>query len=165
MDTGPIYTQKFVTIDRQWRSAELLAQLAQLGVAAISETLAMIQTDLQPIPQVGVATMAAKISKSEAQLDFRQTAELIVRRVKAFTYQPGAWTIWKGQPFKLSRVIESNDWFGTAGEIFLDSNKVIVKCGAATSIELLEVTPAGKKEMKAIDWARGARLIGGELFG
>ena len=165
MDTGPIYVQKFLTIDRQWRSAELLAQLAQLGVAAISEALAMIQADLQPTPQAGVASMAAKISKSEAQLDFRQTAEQIVRRVKAFTYQPGAWTMWKGQPFKLSRVVESNDWLGTVGEIFLDSNKVIVKCGGATSIELLEVTPAGKKEMKAIDWARGARLVGGELFG
>jgi hypothetical protein len=27
------------------------------------------------------------------------------------------------------------------------------------------VIPAGKKEMDAIDWARGARLTGGEIFG
>jgi methionyl-tRNA formyltransferase len=33
------------------------------------------------------------------------------------------------------------------------------------AIELLRVIPAGKKEMDAIDWARGARLTGGELFG
>jgi len=32
-------------------------------------------------------------------------------------------------------------------------------------LELLRVTPAGKKEMDAIDWARGARLTGGEIFG
>ncbi len=165
IDTGPIYTQKSLTIDRQWRSAELLAELAQLGVPAISEAFEMIQAELEPTPQVGVASMAAKISKGEAQLDFTQTAEQIVRRVKAFTYQPGAWTIWKGQVFKVSHVIETHDCLGVAGEIFLDSNKVIVKCGAATSIELLEVTPAGKKEMKAIAWARGARLSGGERFG
>jgi hypothetical protein len=30
---------------------------------------------------------------------------------------------------------------------------------------LLTVVPAGKKEMSAIEWARGARLQGGEHFG
>jgi len=29
----------------------------------------------------------------------------------------------------------------------------------------LRVIPAGKKEMDAIDWARGARLTGGEFLG
>jgi hypothetical protein len=29
----------------------------------------------------------------------------------------------------------------------------------------LSVIPAGKKEMSSIDWARGARLQGGEHFG
>ena len=33
------------------------------------------------------------------------------------------------------------------------------------SIELLTVIPSGKKEMTASEWARGARLSGGELFG
>jgi len=32
-------------------------------------------------------------------------------------------------------------------------------------LEILRVIPAGKKEMDAIDWARGARLMGGEVFG
>jgi methionyl-tRNA formyltransferase len=39
-----------------------------------------------------------------------------------------------------------------------------VGSGSNTSIELLTVIPAGKKEMNAADWARGARLKGGESF-
>jgi methionyl-tRNA formyltransferase len=41
---------------------------------------------------------------------------------------------------------------------------VFVSTGSG-AIELLRVIPAGKKEMDAIDWARGARLTGGEIFG
>jgi hypothetical protein len=32
-------------------------------------------------------------------------------------------------------------------------------------IELESVIPAGKSEMPATDWARGAHLLGGENFG
>ena len=51
------------------------------------------------------------------------------------------------------------------GEIFLDGQRVIVGCADKSSVELLTVVPAGKKEMSAADWARGARLKGGESFG
>jgi methionyl-tRNA formyltransferase len=40
----------------------------------------------------------------------------------------------------------------------------VVATGSGT-LELLRVIPSGKKEMDAIDWARGARLTGGEIFG
>jgi hypothetical protein len=29
----------------------------------------------------------------------------------------------------------------------------------------VELTPSGKNEMKASDWARGARILPGEIFG
>jgi methionyl-tRNA formyltransferase len=51
------------------------------------------------------------------------------------------------------------------GAISFDAKKVLVGCGENSAIELSTVTPAGKKEMSAIEWARGARLTGGEYFG
>jgi len=50
-------------------------------------------------------------------------------------------------------------------EIVFDGEKVFVGCAKSSCIELLTVVPAGKKEMSAADWARGARLQGGENFG
>ena len=43
-------------------------------------------------------------------------------------------------------------------------NSVRVGTGSH-DIELGEVRPQGKKEMRAADWARGARLEAGERFG
>jgi methionyl-tRNA formyltransferase len=42
--------------------------------------------------------------------------------------------------------------------------RVFVSTGSV-AIELLRVVPSGKKEMDAIEWARGAHLTGGEYFG
>jgi methionyl-tRNA formyltransferase len=42
------------------------------------------------------------------------------------------------------------------GELVVEKDRVLV--GTATEpVELGEVRPAGKKEMRAVDWARGAR--------
>jgi methionyl-tRNA formyltransferase len=35
---------------------------------------------------------------------------------------------------------------------------------ATSSVEVIRVIPAGKKEMKASDWINGARLSEGEIF-
>jgi methionyl-tRNA formyltransferase len=40
-----------------------------------------------------------------------------------------------------------------------------IGCSQNESVEILELTPAGKNEMRAIDWARGARILPGEIFG
>jgi methionyl-tRNA formyltransferase len=50
------------------------------------------------------------------------------------------------------------------GIISVEGQRIIVGAGNNSYIELLTVIPAGKKEMKASDWARGARLKGGESF-
>ena len=43
--------------------------------------------------------------------------------------------------------------------------KSVFVATGSKALEILRVIPAGKKEMDAIDWARGARLNGGEIFG
>ena len=49
------------------------------------------------------------------------------------------------------------------GEILFANGSVIV--GTSTyAVELLEVTPAGKKTMTASAWANGARLVAGETI-
>ena len=51
------------------------------------------------------------------------------------------------------------------GEIRVDANTVTIGCAKNEGIQILELTPAGKNEMRASDWARGARILPGELFG
>ena len=165
MDTGPIYAQSSIEINPSWRSFELLSVLAQEGPAVVDRALTMISDGVSPTPQSGTATLAAKISKAEAQLDFTQSAESVVNAIRAFTYEPGSWSLWKGEPFKITAAISNNEIHLEQGEIVVLDKKVFIGCGNQTAIEILSVIPAGKKEMSSIDWARGARLQGGEHFG
>jgi methionyl-tRNA formyltransferase len=165
MDTGPIYAQSSIQINPSWRSFELLSVLAQEGPAVVDRALTMISDGVSPTPQSGTATLAAKISKAEAQLDFTQSSEILVNAIRAFTYEPGSWSLWKGEPFKITAAISNNEIHLEQGEVVVLDKKVFIGCGNQSAIEILSVIPAGKKEMSSIDWARGARLQGGEHFG
>ncbi len=165
LDTGPIYSQGKLAIDPTWRSFELLKELSELGVGVIKEAISKIELGVEPLPQSGPTTYAAKISKTEARIDFNQPAHILLRKIKAFTYEPGAWTVFNQEPFKVSDAKETDYSQGNPGEVFVIDQKVIVTCGSSSSLELLKVTPSGKREMSAIDWSRGARLELGACFG
>lgn len=164
MDTGPIYSQQSVSIEPTWRSFELLRELSQLGPSAVSEAFELIENGIEPTAQAGIASIAPKITKIEAKIDFKLNAASIVNAIRAFTYEPGAWTTWKGEPFKVTAAVVSTQSGCKPGEI-LNKNDSLYVGASDTCVEILTVIPAGKKEMKASDWVRGARLIGGEYFG
>ena len=164
MDTGPIYSQESLAVDPQWRSFELLRELSILGPKTVEEALEQIEKGAEPRIQSGISSIAPKITKVEAKIDFMKSASLVVNAIRAFTYEPGAWTVWKDEPFKITAARISAESDKKPAEIYVTDSQVFV--GTADScIEILSVIPAGKKEMSAIDWARGARLTGGELFG
>ena len=165
MDTGPIYSQRTVAIDPKWRTVELLQALAQEGPAAVRDALTMISIGESPSVQRGEASLAPKITKQDAFLTFSTDAKSLVNAIRAFTYEPGAWCSWKDEPFKITSAVVVENKEIPPAEIVFDGQKVFVGCAMSSCIELLMVVPAGKKEMSAADWARGARLQGGENFG
>jgi methionyl-tRNA formyltransferase len=164
MDTGPIFAQESISIDPTWRSFELLHQLANRGPDVVKRSFEMIMGGRPPVDQVGVASNAPKITKSEAKIDFTHDSLSILNAIRAFTYEPGAWTLWKEEPFKISaaKIVEHSS--GAPGQVSVIEKSVFVATGKG-ALELLRVIPSGKKEMDAIEWARGARLTGGEIFG
>jgi methionyl-tRNA formyltransferase len=164
MDTGPVFAQESLIIEPSWRSFELLTQLANLGPEVVKRSFEMIESGKCSSQQVGIPSNAPKISKTEAKIDFNQHSVSISHAIRAFTYEPGAWTLWKGEPFKICATRISDQTFGSPGNISVIDKSVFVSTGSG-SLEILRVIPSGKKEMDAIEWARGARLNGGEIFG
>ena len=166
MDTGPIYLSESVSIDPTWRASELLEELAHMGPKALARTCEMIARNESPRIQSGESSLAPKISVEEAKLDFNGSALAISNKVRAFYPSPSAWILFRGEKMKISRtgnVVTSSKL--KSGEIRVDANSVTVGCAKNEGIEILELTPSGKNEMKASDWARGARILPGELFG
>ena len=164
MDTGPIYSSAQIEIDPTWRAGELLTVLAKMGPTVIGKALTAIAVGTSARAQTGSASKANKISKAEAQINWSQPSTTIEAKIKAFFPAPGAWTMWNGGVFKITRA-QSIDVLLPPGRIQVLDSQVHVGCGDSASLQITSVVPAGKREMSALDWARGARLTQGACFG
>ncbi len=164
MDTGPIYSSATLEIAPQWRTSELMTALSTMGPQVVGEALTSIEESKAPTPQSGTSSLAPKLSRNEAKISWNEDARTIVNRIRAFFPAPVAWCLFRGDSFKITSA-QASDAKLKPGEIAVIDGDVVVGCSDATAICLLKVIPAGKKEMDAKDWARGARLSNGELLG
>ena len=159
MDTGPIWVQREFPIPYGFSSPELFDALAKLGVSAILEAISAIEGGRKPVDQKGEATIAKKITKEECIINWNLDTQSIVRKVKAFAFNPGVSTSIRGQQIKIVDVRE-----GVAklqpGEVS-KSGEVGTADG---SVQLLTVIPSGKRAMSASDWLNGFKPLAGERF-
>jgi len=165
MDTGPIYKSITVPIEPTMRSYELLEKLSVIGVTALENALIAIESGVAPVPQTGQASIAAKITREEAALDWNASSRALHNKIRAFYPQPQAWTNFRGQPLKISSAkIAVTDIKLEPGELKVAGNDCLIGTGDACLV-LEKLTPAGKKEMSALDWSRGARFESSERCG
>lgn len=163
MDTGPIFTQKRFALDSDITTDELLTELSELGVEAIAETLQLIEQGVKPTPQPHEgATRAHKISKEEADIDWHQSAEVISRKIRSLTSNPGSRTHFRQKDIKVFTPTYT-DISLPPGEIRVEGNSLIV--GTSTfALRIEQVQPSGKPKMASEAWINGIRLNMGEKF-
>jgi methionyl-tRNA formyltransferase len=163
LDTGPMLLQWPLEIGRR-TGGELTDDLAEIGNLAIRRFLDQpSEFSPQPQPESGV-TYAAKIDKSEAQLDFTQTSDAVERQVRAFNPAPGAWFEFAGERIK---VLEGEAVLtgGSPGEVVDDH--LTIACGK-NAFRPIVVQRAGRSRMHTDELLRGfpiptgARLNSGE---
>ncbi len=165
MDTGPIYTSITVPITATMRSYELLEKLSVVGVDAVRAALVAIESGTAPVAQTDKPSMAPKITREEAKLNWSSSAESLLNKIRAFYPQPQAWTFFRGQPLKISlgRLSDAAPDLQPGELRVIGSDCFIGSIDNAITLE--RVTPAGKKEMSALDWSRGARFESAERCG
>lgn len=156
LDTGPIYTQKPLKIEDTDTTADLLEKLAQLGVAAVIEAISMVDENVTPLPQAPEpTTLAPKIDKKSGEIDWNSPAEELLRKIRAFTPWPGTWSYFRDTKLAIMSAKKSSVEIESLrpGQIIVGEN-VFVGTGQG-ALELIKVKAEGKKEMSAIEWARG----------
>lgn len=159
MDTGPIWTQEEFQVPYGYSSRELFGSLAAIGVGAVEKALPLIIAGESPKPQSGDISIARKIQKSECVIDWNLTSEEIVRKIKAFSFNPGVSTSIRNSPIKIS-----DARVGTSKLAIGELNKIGEVGSADGSVQLLHVIPAGKREMSVSDWLNGFKPTLGERF-
>ena len=163
MDTGPIYIQKTLSIPADYRSSELFRELSILGASAVLEALVKIDGNEEPIAQTNSgASRAPKISKDDARIDWIRTSDEILRDVRAFFPSPIAWTSFRDETIRIERAVISHEKL-RPGALSASSDSLHVGTGDG-SLQIMQLTPAGKKSVDAKSWLNGARISSQDNF-
>jgi methionyl-tRNA formyltransferase len=87
LDTGPVLLSQTSPIGMEDTAGQVHLRLATLGAQVLADGLGLLRAGLLPQPQpqseAGVS-YAHKLDKAEARLDWRQPAEVLARKVRAF---------------------------------------------------------------------------------
>lgn len=167
LDTGAILLKRSIAITPDDTTQSLHDKLGLLGAQSIVEALVLLQQGkLSPTVQdETLACYAAKIKKTEAEIDWRQSAEQINCVVRAFNPNPGAYTYFRDVVLKIwqTRVVVGRG-VGKPGEIVVvDREGITVACGSGMlQIEIVQ-KPGGKK-LSSADFLAGNNLQPGENF-
>jgi len=167
LDTGPVFGTVVEPVGPRDTSGDLLGRLALSGAGLLVAVLDAIEAGTaQPVPQpTDGISHAGKITVADAEVRWSEPAFAVDRRIRACTPAPGAWSTLRGERVKLGPVRTAAGAAAIeAGQIVVEKARVLVGTGTEP-VELGSVRAAGKKEMPAVDWARGLRIQPGEYLG
>lgn len=156
MDTGDIILQRAVPIQPDDTSAILHDRLAQLGAAALVETITLIDAKRAPRSKQDSAraTHARKISKEDGRVDWTKPAAHIERQTRAFNPWPSAYANFGGSMLKIWKAVVVGAVPGVPGEV---TDDLVVATGEG-GLKIVEVQPAGGKRMSFGAFLRGHGL-------
>ena len=114
MDAGPVALVGRMPIRPQDNTERLSEALAGLAADLVEEAVGLIATGTLEWREQDHenATLAPRLSSEDAQLDWRDTAERLARRVRAMAPRPGAATLVEGEPL---RILEAEVQAGATG--------------------------------------------------
>jgi methionyl-tRNA formyltransferase len=160
LDAGPILAEARMRIGDETKG-ELEQRLAKLGGDLLERELPRyLAGKLVRRPQdTKRVTLAPKLEPREGELDSSRPAEELVRRVRAYTPDPGAFVTFRGQRIGVLRASIAGGPGKEHGSFAIRDGAPHVAAGTGW-LRLDEVKPAGKRLMSGAEWARGLRDVG-----
>lgn len=161
MDAGLVLATSSHPANPEWTAGDLHDILAADGPALVGQVLRD-----RPAGQVqdeALVTIAAKLSKADGWVDFRQGADECRRRIHGLTPWPGVTIQLRQQPLKLLRVKSLEGGPQQAPGTLIDPEKGLVACTGSV-LQLIEVQAAGKRAMSWADFARGHKPLKDEVL-
>ncbi len=155
LDTGPMIRTAQTPVAGK-TAGGLTDELATLGAALVTAVIGA-EWAAHPQPGAGVS-LAPKISKAEARLDFSLPAVQVERAVRAFNPAPGAWCEIGGERLKIlaAEVVAGNFEPGVVED-------ALVIGSAAGALRPLVVQRAGKPAMAVRDLLNGWPIAPGTV--
>ena len=172
LDTGDMLLKAECPILPTDSTVDLHDRLCDIGPPALLKTLSLLsQGQSKPEVQNDLdSNYAKKIEKSEAIINWRESSDLICRKIRAFNPFPICYALLNGERVRIqqahtvTQVITTQAKTLAPGEIAIDSNEIRVGCGdGVLAIDCLQL--AGKKATRTQEFLNGSKsLLDGQLF-
>jgi methionyl-tRNA formyltransferase len=180
LDAGPLLSQQRTPIDPDEDSEQLETRLAAMGAEAVLGVVDELESGTsKPIAQdKTMASKAPRLKKEQGAVDWSRSATEIKNQIRGLRPWPRGNTNWRRsggesvEPMRLNidRVAVRSATVPTGmaslspGTIVDYAGKLLIATGNGT-IEILELQPAGKRSMAAVEFLRGYRPSVGDRFG
>jgi methionyl-tRNA formyltransferase len=174
LDAGDMLAQEALDIGPEETAGEVESRLALLGsrlaVRVIDQIAAGTAHGIkQDKTQV---TKAPKLTKENGLIDWSRHARDVCNHIRAMQPWPTAYTYWHRQgvePVRLivHKAVASEPASMPAlppGQIVVqpDPARLFVAAGGGSQVEVLELQPAGKRRMTAVEFLRGRKAQAGD---
>jgi methionyl-tRNA formyltransferase len=166
LDTGPIAMREIVPIRPGETTGDLTSRLAAIAAKLSVSALQSMETGLLEFREqsaMGVC-YAHKIKKSEAEIDWTQTAESVRNQIHGLSPAPGAFSqVLIGNRQENIKFFRAEVTTGTGPPGMLLSEDMRIGCGTGT-VRVLQGQRSGKAMMSGRELMRGAKLAPGVVF-
>ena len=163
LDAGPVLIQSKISISKEINCEEISKQMSDLGAKLIVDAIELIKNNKAKfIPQDETKVIyAKKIEKMESKINWNESAEEILAKIRAFYPNPGTWFDLNDTRIKITKAIVVEKT-GKAGAI-IDANKMIIAC-KKKAVQILELKKEGKKLMPINEFLKGNKIKIGQIL-
>ena len=156
LDAGDVFGSFSQPLGAHSTSGILLEQLSHTGAELLVRVVSELAAGTaRAVPQTGEVTLAPKLLRDDARIDFNQPAASVYSRIRGVTPEPGAFTTVNGAVLKLLEVAPTADEANLPAGMIQQREKTVLVGTQTEPLVLLRVQPAGKTAMSANDWWRG----------
>ncbi len=170
LDAGDIILQQSITIDPDDNAATLTQRLTDIGIPLLQQALELIaggQVAARPQDHAA-ATYAPLLTKEDGIIDWCRPARDIVNQIRACYQWPGAVCRLGDRRINITKaklVAQGDFEEGDCGQITeVRPEDGFVVQARPDGVLVTRLQPAGRQEMSAADFLRGARLNKGARF-
>ena len=170
MDDGDILYQKSIEIQPEDNSITLSQKLSELGADCICTVLKDLKNYRQKALKQNekLVSFSKKITKQDAEINFKNDAEIVIRAIKAYALNPTAHFMYNQKRYKVynAQIVEFKVSSQVKGGEVLACDKInglIIASGDKKAISITQIQAPNGKMMPIKDFVNGNKFYVGEV--
>ena len=157
LDTGPVCNNYKIQLNENLNALEISEKLSSLAAEKILDNVDdILDGKANFIEQDhSNATYAAKIQKTEGQINWDENAEKIIGKINGLYPSPGAFFMFNGERYKILKA-QVGRAQGNPGSVLSDNLEIA--CGNNQSIIIKEIQRQGKRPQNIGEFIQGSQI-------